>query len=89
MAGVVLVAVSSGLPDIVQTASAGVRDLAIVGMGASLLFARRERIRHGVSHDLAQVAPRSTRTCALPRRRRRRSTSGTEAAGRRLEGLAE
>lgn len=41
MAGVVLVAVSSGLPDIVQAAAAGVRDLAFAGMGASLLFARR------------------------------------------------
>jgi hypothetical protein len=43
MAGVVLVAVSSGLSDIAQTASAGVRDLALAGMGASLIFGRRTR----------------------------------------------
>jgi len=35
--GVVLVAVSSALPDVVQTAAAGVRDLAFAGMGVSLL----------------------------------------------------
>jgi hypothetical protein len=51
MAGVVLVAVSSGLPDIVQTASAGVRDLALTGLAASLLFARRERLQRSSSHD--------------------------------------
>ena len=53
MAGVVLVAISSGLPDIVQTTSAGVRDLAFAAMGASLLFARRERLRRSSSRDLA------------------------------------
>jgi hypothetical protein len=37
MASVVPVAASSGLPDLAQTASAGVRDLAFAGMGASLL----------------------------------------------------
>jgi hypothetical protein len=37
MTGVVLVAASSGLPDLVKTASAGIRDLAFAAMGASLL----------------------------------------------------
>jgi hypothetical protein len=37
MAGVVLVAASSGLPDLAKTASAGIRDLAFAAMGASLL----------------------------------------------------
>ena len=41
MVGAILVAVSSRLPDIAQTASAAVRDLAFGGMGASLLLARR------------------------------------------------
>lgn len=54
MAGVVLVAVSSGLPDIAQTATAGVRDLAFAGMGASLLFARRECMSRSGSLGWAQ-----------------------------------
>jgi hypothetical protein len=37
MVGVVLVAASSGLPDLAKTASAGIRDLAFAAMGASLL----------------------------------------------------
>jgi len=37
MAGVVLVAATSGAPDAARTASAGVRDLAFIGMGAALL----------------------------------------------------
>jgi hypothetical protein len=41
IAGVVLVGVSSGLPEIMQTVAAGVRDLAWAGMGASLLLAGR------------------------------------------------
>jgi len=44
MAGVVLMAVSSTLPDFVQTASAGVRDLAFAGMCASLLVGRRRAL---------------------------------------------
>ena len=43
MVGVVLVAVSSVLPALAQTASAGVRDLAFAGMGTSLLLAGRGR----------------------------------------------
>ncbi|MEA2580875.1 MAG: hypothetical protein QOE83_1767 [Actinomycetota bacterium] len=39
--GVVLVAASSGLPEVAQTMAAGVRDLAFAGMGASLLLAHR------------------------------------------------
>jgi hypothetical protein len=39
IAGVVLVGVSSGLPEISQTVAAGVRDLAWAGMGVSLLVA--------------------------------------------------
>jgi hypothetical protein len=41
MAGVIMVAASSGLPDAVQMVSAGVRDVAFAGMGAALLFRRR------------------------------------------------
>jgi hypothetical protein len=37
MLGVVLVAVASGLPELVQTLAAGIRDAAFVGMGAALL----------------------------------------------------
>lgn len=36
MAGVLLVAITSGLPEVAQTAAAAVRDLAFIGMGASL-----------------------------------------------------
>jgi hypothetical protein len=39
--GVVAVGAASGLPEIAQTAAAGVRDLAFAGMGAALLSARR------------------------------------------------
>jgi hypothetical protein len=59
MAGVILVTVSSGLPDLAQTASAGGRDVAFAGMGASLLFARRGQLRRSGSRDLAQTDPRS------------------------------
>jgi hypothetical protein len=41
VAGVILVGVSSVLPAVAQTASAGIRDLAFAGMGASLLLPRR------------------------------------------------
>lgn len=41
VAGVVLIAASTGLPPFAQTASAAVRDLAFAGMGASLLINRR------------------------------------------------
>jgi hypothetical protein len=47
--GVFLVASSSVLPEIAQTASAGVRDLAFAGMGASLLGAPWRR-RPGVKN---------------------------------------
>jgi hypothetical protein len=46
--GVILVGASSVLPAIAQTASAGVRDLAFAGMGASLLVARRWQHRPSV-----------------------------------------
>jgi hypothetical protein len=59
MAGIVLVAVSSGLPDIAQTASAGVRDLAFAGMGASLLLARRGRMRRSGPRHRAHGDARS------------------------------
>jgi hypothetical protein len=39
--GVLLVAASSGLADVAQTLSAGVRDLAFAGMGFSLLTTAR------------------------------------------------
>jgi hypothetical protein len=45
VAGVILVGASSVLPAIAQTASAGVRDLAFAGMGASLLVAGRRKRR--------------------------------------------
>jgi hypothetical protein len=45
MAGVVLVAASSGLPEAAQTAASGVRDAAFAAMGASALFARRSRLQ--------------------------------------------
>jgi hypothetical protein len=48
VAGVILVAASSVLPAIAQTVSAGVRDLAFAGMGASLLGARRWQRRSSV-----------------------------------------
>lgn len=60
MAGMVLVAVSSGLPDIAQTASAGLRDLAFAGMGASLLLAGRGRMRRSAPRNRAQGDARST-----------------------------
>jgi hypothetical protein len=43
MAGMVFMAASSGLPPLAQTASAGIRDLAFAGMGASVLVSRRRR----------------------------------------------
>jgi hypothetical protein len=43
IAGVVLVAVSSVLPSIAQTVSAGVRDLGFAGMGLALLTGARQR----------------------------------------------
>jgi hypothetical protein len=48
VAGVILVGVSSVLPAIAQTASAGVRDLAFAGMGAALLLPSRGRRLAGV-----------------------------------------
>jgi hypothetical protein len=47
IAGVVLIAVSAGFPRVVQTASAGVRDLAFGGMGAFLLVTRWRLLRGG------------------------------------------
>ncbi len=67
MAGVVLIAVSSGLPDAAQTASAGVRDLAFAGMGASWLIARRRRVlRRGPNRDRAEADAPSTRSTRVP-----------------------
>jgi hypothetical protein len=51
MAGVVLIAASSGLPDAAQIAAAGVRDLAFAGMGASVLLTRSK------PKLMARVAP--------------------------------
>jgi hypothetical protein len=65
MAGVVLVAASSGLPDVLQTASAGLRDLAFAGMGASLLLIRRTRIRRGSRAGLAQAGAGSPRSVGI------------------------
>jgi hypothetical protein len=65
MVGVVLVAASSGLPDVLQTASAGVRDLAFAGMGASLLLTRRARIRRGSRAGWAQAGAGSPRSVGI------------------------
>jgi len=57
MAGVVLVAASSGLPDVVQTASAGVRDLAFVGMGMGVLVRGRRRGASSRAERMDSPAP--------------------------------
>jgi hypothetical protein len=57
MIGVVLVAASSGLPEAAQTVSAGVRDLAFAGMGASLLLACRAQRRPVMSPYGVGTAP--------------------------------
>jgi hypothetical protein len=41
MAGVVLVAISQGMPEGAQVMAAGIRDLGFAGMGAALLRTRR------------------------------------------------
>jgi hypothetical protein len=67
MAGVVLVAVSSGLSDVAQAAAAGVRDLAFAGMGVSVLLARRAAAaakKPGL--DLALIGARSTPSVSVP-----------------------
>jgi len=68
MAGVALVAVSSGLPDIVQTASAGVRDLAFGAMGVSLLVHRRDLLTPSGRRDVVQAGERSTRKVRISAR---------------------
>jgi hypothetical protein len=50
IAGVILVAVSSGLPVVAQMLSAGVRDLAFAGMGFSLLTTPRPTTEQGHDH---------------------------------------
>jgi hypothetical protein len=52
IAGVVLVAISQGMPEALQLTAVGVRDLAFAGMGASLI---RERI--ALSHPLVWQRP--------------------------------
>jgi hypothetical protein len=47
--GMVLMAVTAGLPDVTQTMSAAVRDLAFVGMGAAVLRRARPQHRSAVS----------------------------------------
>ncbi len=47
MAGVLLVGLSQGLPEGIQAAAAGLRDLGFAGMGASLLRRRGIRPRSG------------------------------------------
>jgi hypothetical protein len=44
IAGMLLMVITSSLPAIAQTASAGIRDLAFAAMGATLLTRRRRRI---------------------------------------------
>jgi Ca2+/Na+ antiporter len=67
MVGVVLVAASSGLPEAAQTVSAGVRDLAFAGMGASLVFPRRGRLRPASSQDVPGQTPVLHRVSESPR----------------------
>lgn len=61
MTGAVLLAVSSGLPDFAQTASAGVRDLAFASMGASLLITSRRGKRPAHSDEPNRAPAPSTR----------------------------
>jgi hypothetical protein len=57
MAGVILVALSAGLPSVVQAASAGVRDLGFAGMGAFLLAAHRDRLDRSVPGGATRIPP--------------------------------
>jgi len=50
IAGVLLVAISSGFPDVVQTVAAAVRDLAFIGMGAALWRASQRTPAVGPDH---------------------------------------
>lgn len=64
IAGMVLMAVTTGLPEVVRTLSAGVRDLAFATMGASLLRGAPWSERQ------AYAAPaRSIADCARPQQR--------------------
>jgi hypothetical protein len=49
IAGMVLMAATAGLPDVTQTLSAAVRDLAFVGMGAAVLRRAQPQHRSAVS----------------------------------------
>ncbi|MEA2458002.1 MAG: hypothetical protein QOC95_974, partial [Thermoleophilaceae bacterium] len=57
-AGVVLVALSQGLPEGVGTAAAGVRDLAFAGMGVALLRAGASRVSWPAGRNAARRALR-------------------------------
>jgi hypothetical protein len=57
-AGVVLVALSQGLPEGVGTAAAGVRDLAFAGMGVALLRAGPSRVSWPASWPAGRNAAR-------------------------------
>lgn len=75
VAGVILVGASSVLPAFAQAASAGVRDLAFAGMGASLLVARRWQRRPGVQAlTVAQEEGLSVRADGVPDVRRLENT---------------
>jgi hypothetical protein len=91
MTGVLMVAVSSALPSIAQTISAGVRDLAFAGMGIALLMDARHcrqtaaprRSTPNMSHTsphLLAAANRAANKLMLPYLR---SHAGRRA-GRRL-----
>lgn len=56
MTGMVLIAASSGLPDVARTASSGIRDVAFAGMGASLLTAHRPGSRSPRSDSVQEDA---------------------------------
>ena len=48
--GMILMTVGTALPDVAQTAAAGVRDLAFAGMGAAL-------VRHGGPQRIPRLTP--------------------------------
>jgi hypothetical protein len=57
IAGVILVAVSSGLPSVAQAVSAGVRDLGFVGMGLALVTRPRQGEQPAPRVDESGFAP--------------------------------
>jgi hypothetical protein len=65
--GMVLISVTAGLPDATHTVSAGVRDLAFAGMGASLLRNRRRLSRPSHEAPAKSRAAPAAATVSTPR----------------------